>query len=132
MKIISSFFITCIVTFVISSALAGVLYLLHIDLITANDKLLEPLVGGILSLFLIPAIYVLIFLPIYLLNKKEFLEWEILVTYQHYLFIVLVPFLIVSFFSLSLLIESTYAKTLLLQLFVSSQMGFYVFIKTIK
>lgn len=134
MKIISSFFLTCIATFMASTILAFLLELLHLDVHHTYDG--WPLIVRIiLPLFIIPFIYATTFLPVYLCNKKEFSEYEILPLYKDYLFLIMIPFMILLFL-LVINYESDRGYTSIIifsiQLFISTLIGFYIFIKTIK
>jgi hypothetical protein len=133
MKIVSSFFITCSIIYVISMVLSAILYLLHLDMLI-NSDLWEHLAGGFATFFLIPVIYFFVFIPIYILNKNIFNENEILFTYQRYLFIVIIPFIIILLFTVNndRILHFVSVRIFLLQLFTSSLIGFYIFIKTIK
>ena len=133
MKIISSFIITCTVTFLINLISASLLYILYIDILSNNDdNLFNILIDGIVSLFAVAFIYVLIYIPVYLFNKKEFMEEGVLFIYKRYLFIVLIPFIIIFLFTAEFFLTNTAARISFIPLFISAISGFYIFIKRMK
>src|SRR4051812_40310293 len=92
MKIISSFFTTCLITVMISVILASILTLLHVDLIKENIDFWVVVAVAIACVLIIPFIYIFLFLPTYFFCKKEFAELSITIIYERYVFIIITPF----------------------------------------
>ena len=128
MKLISSFFITCLGNFLMSLFSMLLLYIVYFDF-PCNEIIL---IGIALNLFVIPAMYIAVYLPLYLFNRKEFLENEIAIVYRRYLFIVLIPITVVSALICEKIIHGTETKIILLNILISILFSFYLFTKTIK
>src|SRR6187402_2181854 len=110
MKIITSFFKTCTVTFLTSMIFAGILFLLHLDLLREYDSLGDVFLIGFLSSFATLFIYIFIYIPIYVFNKKEFNELDPLIIFQRYLFIVIAPFILLFAIAIDSFIKYNQAR----------------------
>jgi tellurite resistance protein TehA-like permease len=131
MKLLYSFFLTGILAGLTSVSTLFLLSLLHID----DPRLYDSwyiLVGVLFTALLIPVMFFLVYLPIYLFNKKDFIEKDTVAVYERYLFMPLIPIFIAGIFCQESIIKEADKRIVFISLLFSILSGFYVFTKTIK